>query len=322
MPPQIAGSSIGSMTKLSLSSQTELPYAELHARSAFSLLRAGSTPEALVARAAAIGLSALALTDYMTLGGVVRFQAACAQQGITGIIGAELAVVDPVFGDIAAPAHLVVLAENATGYARLCQLLSTANVQTPDAPIIPYATLVDACTDGLIVLSGGTEGTFVRLLRAGLRQQARAVAQRYRETFGPERMFVELQHHQLPESRLLLQDLVWLAEEVGLRYVLTNGVAYAAPEDYALYDLLTCVRLGIPVDTPHHERPRNDEASLKSPQDMLALIGTLPLGEDSNGQNSGDCAAVPALTLTRRLYRTAGQIARGGNSHLPASPSV
>ena len=279
MPPQIAGSSIGSMTKLSLSSQTALPYVELHARSAFSLLRAGSTPEALVARAAAIGLSALALTDYMTLAGVVRFQAACAQQGITGIIGAELAVVDPVFGDTAAPAHLVVLAENATGYARLCQLLSTANLQTPDAPIIPYATLVDACTDGLIVLSGGTEGTLVRLLRAGLRQQARAVAQRYRETFGPERMFVELQHHQLPESRLLLQDLVWLAEEVGLRYVLTNGVAYAAPEDYALYDLLTCVRLGIPVDIPHRERPRNDEASLKSPQDMLALIGTLPWGE-------------------------------------------
>ena len=267
------------MTKLSVSSPSLLSYVELHARSAFSLLRAGSTPENLAARAAEVGLPALALTDFMTLAGVVRFQAACVQYGIEGIIGAELAIADPIFGDTAAPAHLVVLAENATGYARLCQLLTEANLQAPSQPIIPFAALAAVISDGLIVLTGGSQGTLARLLAARRREQALTVARRYHEVFGPERIFVELQHHLLPESRLLLQDLVWLAEKAGLTCVLTNGVCHATRPDYQIYDLLTCVRLGISTDTPHSARPRNDEAYLKSPGEVMTLIGSLPWGK-------------------------------------------
>ena len=258
-----------------------LPYVELHVHSAFSLLRAGSSVEALVARAADIGVHALALTDFMTLAGVVRFQAACAQYDVAGLVGAELAIADPVFGDMAAPAHLVVLAEHAAGYARLCQLLSDANLRSPDHPLIPFAALAAAAPDGLIVLSGGSKGTLVRLLRARYREHARTVAQRYHDLLGPERLFVELQHHQLPDSRLLVQDLVWIAEEAGLHCVATNGVCYAAREDYPIYDLLTCVRLGLSVDSPHRERPCNDEAYLKSPAQMYALFTTVPGGEDA-----------------------------------------
>jgi error-prone DNA polymerase len=254
-------------------------YVELHVRSAFSLLRAGSSVEALVARAAEVGLPALALTDYMTLAGVVRFQAACAKAGIHPIVGAELAIADPVFGDAAVPANLVVLAENAAGYARLCQLLTEANLRTPDQPVIPFTTLAAVVSDGLVVLTGGSQGTLVRLLAARQREQASAVVKRYRDVFGPERVFIELQHHQLPESRLLLQDLSRLAKEVDLRCVATNGVCYATREDYPIYDLLTCVRLGIHIDTPHRERPRNDEAYLKPPAELLALFDSLPRGD-------------------------------------------
>src|SRR5262249_58737614 len=73
------------------------PYVELHMASAFSFLRGASTPEALVARAAALGMRALALTDYMSLAGVVRFQAACAQYGIQPIVGPQPAVAEPPF---------------------------------------------------------------------------------------------------------------------------------------------------------------------------------------------------------------------------------
>src|SRR5215467_14941357 len=109
------------------------PYIELHCASAFSFLRSGSSVEAFVARAAEIGMPSLALTDYMTLAGVVRFQVACAKHGIQSVVGAELAVADPVFGDAAAPAECVVLAENATGYARICRLLTHANLGYPAA---------------------------------------------------------------------------------------------------------------------------------------------------------------------------------------------
>jgi DNA polymerase III alpha subunit len=260
------------------SSKLVASYSELHCASAFSLLRSGSSVEALVKRAAEIEMPALALTDYMTLAGVVRFQVACAKHGVAGIVGAELAIVDPVFGDTAAPAHLVVLAENTTGYARLCQLLTEANLRTPDQPVIPFATLAAAVPYGLVVLTGGSQGTLVRLLVARQREQASAVVKRYRDVFGAGRIFIELQHHQLPESRLLLQDLAWLAEGADLRCVATNGVRYATREDYLVYDLLTCVRLGIPVDTPHCERPHNDEAYLKSPAELLTLFDSLPGG--------------------------------------------
>ena len=152
-------------------------YVELHVASAFSFLRGASSPEALVARAASLGMRALALTDHMTLAGVVRFQAACAAHAIQPIIGVELAVAEPVFGLTPRPSglsglsHLVALAENATGYARLCHLLTDANLTHPEAPVIPWRELA-AEPDGLILLTGGHDGTLMRLLLAGKRQAA------------------------------------------------------------------------------------------------------------------------------------------------------
>ncbi len=256
------------------------PYVELHCASAFSFLRAGSSIEALVAQATELGMPALALTDFMTLAGVVRFQAACAAHGIQAIVGAELAVADPIFGDVAQPTQLVALAQNATGYAHLCQLLTMANLADPERPIIPLRTLAER-GDGLLLLTGGREGTLARLLLAGQRAQAEETAHHYASLFGPERIYVELQHHLLADSRELMQQLVWVAEAAGLRVVATNGVRYAVREDYPVYDLLTCVRLGISVDAPHVQRPRNDEASLKSADEMRTLVADLPWGHEA-----------------------------------------
>lgn len=252
-------------------------YIELHCASAFSLLRAGSSVEALVERAATLGLSTLALTDFMTLAGIVRFQAVCASYGITAIVGVELAVTDPVFGDAARPAQLVVLAEDAVGYARLCHLLTQANLAHPETPVIPLADLA-AQPEGLILLTGGRDGTLVRLVLARKRQAAADVARRYCQMFGSDRVYVELQHHRLPESITLMRHLADIAASAGLPVVATNGVHHATREDYALYDLLTCTRLGISVDTSHAERPRNDEAHLKSAGEMAALFAPLPWG--------------------------------------------
>lgn len=252
-------------------------YVELHTASAFSFLRSPASPEALVARAAGLGMPALALTDHMSLAGVVRFQAACVQQGIRPIVGVELAVADAVFGITPHPAHLVALAENATGYARLCRLLTNANLACPDAPIIRWKDLQGE-PDGLILLTGGRAGTLMRLLLAGRRQQAEEVAARYRADFGPDRVYVELQHHCLLGDPLLLRQMVEVADTVGLRCVATNGVQQAVREDHGLLNLMTCSRLGITVDQPHAERPHNDEAYLKSASDMATLFRRIPHG--------------------------------------------
>ena len=277
------------------------PYIELHARSAFSFLRAGSGVAALVERAAALGMSALALTDHMTLAGAVRFQAACLERGIRPIFGAELALVDPVFGDRAAPAELVVLAADAVGYATLCRLLTEANLTNPARPLVPFRALAER-HEGLLVLTGGRAGSLARLILAGRGRAAEEVAHRYAETFGPERVFVELQHHRLPDSVTLMQRLVWIAEAAGLRTVATNGVCYAAPVDHPLYDVLTCVRLGITVDMPHEERPRNDEASLADMAEMTARFQDLPWGVDALAA-SGELAAACTFALPRDVCR-------------------
>jgi error-prone DNA polymerase len=247
----------------------------LHCASAFSFGRGASLPEALVARAAHLGMPALALCDYMTLAGVIRFQAACAAHGVKPVIGCELAVVDPTFGDRAAPAQLVVLAEHAAGCAQLCALLTDANLTYPAAPVVPFAALAEAVPKGLFVLTGGREGALMRLLLAGRSQAAADVARHYLESFGPERLYVELQHHRLPESLGLLRQLIAIARGAGLRCLATNGVRYACPADDALHDLLTCVRLHISLETHHRERSPNGELYLKGAGEMHALVGSL-----------------------------------------------
>ena len=274
-------------------------YVELHCHSAFSFLNAGSSVEALVARAAELGMSALALTDEMTLAGIVRFQTACAERGVRGIVGAELAVSDPVFGDAAQPSRLVVLARNPTGYARLCQLLTDANLSDPDTPLIPFAELI-AQPEGLIVLTGGRMGALARLILAGRYEEAEHVARRYADAFGSEQVWVELQHQQLPDSVHLMQRLVWLAEATGLRVVATNGVRHATRDDYPLYDLLTCARLGITVEQPHPERPRNDEAFLKGADELAALFTPLPWGRAALAATT-EIAAACDLSLLKAV---------------------
>src|SRR5262249_3682131 len=145
--------------------QSRSRYVELHCASAFSFRRSSSDVEALVTRAAQLRMPALALTDYMTFAGMVRFQEACARYGVRAIAGIELAVADPTFGDTAAPAQLVVLAENAAGYARLCHLLTEANLHGPDTPVIPFKALANQ-PEGLFLLTGGRGGTLIRLLQA------------------------------------------------------------------------------------------------------------------------------------------------------------
>ncbi len=284
-------------------------YVELHLASAFSFLRGASSPEALVARAASLGMRALALTDHMTLAGVVRFQAACATHAIQPIVGVELAVAEPVFGltpHLSHLSHLVALAENATGYARLCRLLSDANLMHPEAPVIPWRDLA-AEPDGLILLTGGREGILMRLLLAGKRQAADETAGRYRDAFGPDRVFVELQHQKLPDTLILLHHLTEIAEEAGLRCVATNGVRYATRADCALYDLMTCTRLGLTVDQPHAERPRNAETYLKSGRELAPLFACVLHGYAAL-YTSGEIAARCHLSLLKATC-TAPQVA-------------
>ncbi len=204
-------------------------FIHLHVHSNFSFLDGGSRIEELVARAAELGQSALALTDHDGLYGAVRFAKACAKRGIKPIFGAEVRVESLLAdsgpeGTVAAPAgvagstagaaavphsrpvdsgaapddphHLVLLAETREGYANLCRLLSAAHLADPERQRPPVVTLesLRAHTHGLICLTACRHGEVGYLVDAGRHADALHALLRLREIFGPDNLYVELQY--------------------------------------------------------------------------------------------------------------------------------
>ncbi len=252
-------------------------YAELHAHSFYSLLDGASSPEALLDRAAALALPALALTDHDNLYGAVRFWRAAAARGIHAIIGAELTL---------AAGHLTLLAETPAGYANLCQLISLAHGAGPEAeapPAWPGKTLaplswqaLDAHRQGLIALSGCRQGPLAAPLLAGKPDLARANAGRLHEIFGPAQCFVELQRHLLPDETRLLRGLQDLARQHNLPLAATNNVHYAEPAGHRLQDVLVCIRHLTPLAEAGHLLRPNYEYHLKPAAEMARLFAAWP----------------------------------------------
>ncbi len=236
-------------------------FAHLHVRSWFSFQAGGASPEKLAARAAALGMKAVALTDVNGVYGAVRFQKACRLHGIKPIIGAEVHVEDGM---------LVLLARSAEGYANLCRLLTRAHLRDRDAPTATLDELRDHAAD-LHALTG-TRGSrlwrFVEDRRADL---ALGWLEELAKIFG-EHLSIEVAHHEQPGDTLRADRLSRLAEATGIPLLATGDVRYALRDDYRLYDLLTCVRLGITVFEPHPERPQNAQAFLKDEAELRRLL--------------------------------------------------
>jgi error-prone DNA polymerase len=267
-------------------------YAELHAWSNFSFLQGGSHPEELIETAADLGLAAVALTDRDGLYGMVRFSAHARLRGVEGIVGSELTFEDG--------SHIVLLAESATGYANLCELISCAQMRGSKGDARLRLEDFGGRSDGLIALSGGPAGRVERALeRDGLKAAARE-AHALCAIF-PERFYLELSQHLTSQETRRNMRLVALARECTIPYVATNAVAYARKEDALVADVLACVRDGTTLQAARAAnalRP-NAEFHLKSPAAMRRLFA----------QYSDAIAASVAIArrCRFRLERLAGQ---------------
>jgi error-prone DNA polymerase len=220
-----------------VSTSTETgPYIELHCHSGFSLGDGASTPEALAARAAALGYDALALTDHDDLGGAVRFGRACEEAGVRPIMGAELTLEDG--------SHLTLLAADATGWRNLSSLVAHGRTEHPrGTPRVPVDGLA-ARAAGLVALSGCPRGRIPSLLRDGRVGEARALAGALRDIFD-DRFHLELWDHRTHVEASLCADLLDLAGSLDLPWVVTNDVHYADAAQRRVHDLLVANRLGL-----------------------------------------------------------------------------
>jgi error-prone DNA polymerase len=237
-------------------------YVELHCHSVFSLLDGASEPEALLARAKALGMPALALTDHDDLGGAVRFAQAARELDIEGILGAELTV---QVGDDRT--HLVVLAESREGYGNLSTLITRARMDTTRGdPAVPLETLARH-TGGLFALTGCTSGWVPQRFAAGDAAGACEAAATLVDLFDG-RLAIECWDHRLPEERELVRQLIPLARSLGIPWVVTNDVHYALPGGRIIHDALSAIRHQRTLDDMGTRLRPNGEWYLRSAAQM------------------------------------------------------
>jgi DNA polymerase III alpha subunit len=237
-------------------------YVELHCHSAYSLLDGASLPEDLVERAAALGHRALALTDHDELGGVVAFAQAAHEKEIAGIIGAEITVegmvgmadmtgtadmtgmagVTGIAGSAgAADSHIVLLSTDREGYGNLSTLVTRARMDNPRGkPRVPL-DLVARHARGLFALTGCLRGRVPSLIACGKVAAARDAAATLRDIFDG-RIAIECWDHGLSEERAVVPHLVRIARDIGVQWVVTNDVHYAAPDARETHDVLCALR--------------------------------------------------------------------------------
>ncbi|HYI14335.1 MAG TPA: DNA polymerase III subunit alpha, partial [Thermomicrobiales bacterium] len=236
-------------------------YAELHLHTAFSFLDGASMPAEMVERAVEMGYEALAITDHNGLHGAMEFAQAAKSAGIQAIIGAELTLTDG--------SHLTLLAETSDGYANLSRLIARAHLDSERlAPRLSLETLREH-TVGLILLTGCRNGELTLLVDAGKLDTAWTVLMRYRDWFGPENVFVELQQNLVHGDTRRLAALSRLAEEAGLGTVATGNVHYHVRERHRLQDVLVAVQHRLTLDASHQVRRANSEFFLQ-PHDAMA----------------------------------------------------
>jgi error-prone DNA polymerase len=262
-------------------------YIELHASSAFSFLEGASLPEALIERAAELGMSSLALADRNGVYGAARFHTAAKRAGMRAHIGAEIAVSG--LGDRltpptwlphqhpAEPPRIVLLCTSPTGYQNLCQLITRFKMR--ECTKAEGAATLDDLEEfapGLICLTGGDEGPLAAALARGGEAEARVLTDRLAAIYGRGNLFLELQRHQEREEECRNQALLALASSLHLPILATNGVRYATELDRQLLDVFTAIRHHVPLDRAGRLLALNSSRNLRPAQQMSCLFRDLP----------------------------------------------
>jgi len=258
----------------------EKGFTHLHLHSQYSLLDGAISFDKLLQRCKELDMDSVAVTDHGNMFGAVEFYIKAREKNIKPIIGIEAYVAptsrfDKTKAKIADAAyHLILLAENNTGYKNLLKLSSVGYTEGfYYRPRIDLEILGEL-NEGLISLSSCIKGQIPAMLAAGDEKSASAAVDSYLKIFGPDRFFIELQNHETtpPDINDALTDL---AEKKGIGLVATNDVHFLLEEDYEAHNCLCCISTGKKADDPTRIIYPKD-VFLKSPEQMRSLFAHLP----------------------------------------------
>ncbi len=256
-------------------------FVHLHVHSEYSLLDGFSNIKKLINRTQELGMPAVALTDHGTMFGAIDFYNAAKAANVKPIIGiesylAQRGMKDRDVQQDKKSTHLLLLAENDTGYKNLLRLASQAQLNGfYYYPRVDHELLAQHA-EGLIVTSGCMSAEVPRLIQQGNFDAAKKTLDWYYDTFGKDNFFLELQSHNIPELESINKNLLDLGRRYDARFVATNDVHYINKEDARLQDIMLAIQTGCLLSDPNRMRMTDNSYYLRTPQEMIDLFAAVP----------------------------------------------
>ena len=252
-------------------------FVHLHVHTEYSLLDGFSRLKKLINRCKELNMDAIAITDHGWMFGAIDFYKEAKKAGIKPIIGCEVYTAarslndkDPNYDK--SQGHLVLLAENMTGYSNLIKMVSKSYVEG-----FYYKPRVDMeelrqHSEGIIALSACLAGDVSQALMDRNYEKAKRLTLEYRDIFGKDNYFLEIQDHNLPEQKEVNAGIIKLSKELDIPLVATNDLHYVNKEDSKIHDILMCIQMGKTVNDPSRMRFGSDEFYLKSREEMEEIF--------------------------------------------------
>ncbi len=255
-----------------------MAFVHLHTHTEYSLLDGSNKIKEYVARVKELGMNAAAITDHGVMFGVIEFYKEARAAGINPVIGCEVYVApgsrfdrESSHGDDRYY-HLVLLAENNTGYGNLMKIVSKGFVEGYYYKPRVDMEVLNEYHEGIIALSACLAGEVQRYLARGMYEEAKSIALRYESCFGKGNFFLELQDHGLPQQRTVDQQLLRLSQDTNIELVATNDIHYTYAADADPHDILLCMQTGKKLADEDRMRYEGGQYYVKSEEEMKGLF--------------------------------------------------
>jgi len=257
-------------------------FTHLHVHSHYSLLDGLAKIDDLINRAKELGMNSLAVTDHGNLYGAIEFYKKAKKAGLKPILGVEAYIapngrlnkrnrIDDKF------CHLVLLAENNTGWKNLIQLVTKANLEGFYYKPRIDKEILKMHHEGVIALSACPAGEIGQALINNKYAEAKRIALEYQDIMGNGNFFLEIGHHPgIPDVQKVNDGIRKLSQETGIEMVATQDTHYLRSEDAKYHDILLAVQTGNTVDDPDRLTLKDDDFSLRSPEQMLEFFNDVP----------------------------------------------
>ncbi len=269
-------------------------FTHLHVHTEYSLLDGACRIKPLVKRAKELGMHSLAMTDHGAMYGAVDFFLECKKNDIHPVIGCEVYVAqrtrfDKVHGLDNERYHLILLCENQTGYQNLIKIVSAAWTEGfYTKPRIDHE-LLEKYHEGIICLSACLAGEIPQALLKSDYEKAKEIALWYKNLFGPDNYYLEIQDHGLEEQKRTNPLIIKLAREIGVGLVVTNDAHYINKEDAEVQKILVCIATKHTIDEDTGMGFQTDEFYLKSGDEMAALFPEVPEAVENTNKIAARC---------------------------------